>query len=253
MKLGYELLPPHLQFIAEEASIREDIFDESLRLKVVDHHYRKNSDIPNTVHAAANKAEGVDWSFEELKRTNPGAALDLAGRNYEVMDNQMVVVDTMGHKVGLKKPRHDTPKHLQEDILRLLDLMKRGSEYGSHIEYLSAFVRGVFGKQTIKEYRTVRTVIGTILKDINLELMGQFITSNLHITGALDIEELIGYFVEHTGANIRIRKYNEGGRHYEGNVVIVDQIIQVKEDIYFLPSEYILNNDVLPAIARGFI
>ncbi|MFZ2206179.1 MAG: hypothetical protein WA061_04525 [Microgenomates group bacterium] len=253
MKAGYTLLPSHLQFIAEEASRREDLFAEALRLKVVDHHYKKNSDIPNTVNAAANKAEGVDWSFEELKRTHPGEALDLAGRDYEVMDNQMVVVDTMGHKVGLKKPRHDTSQHLQEDILRLLDLMKRGSEDGSHIEYLSTFIRGVFGKQTIKEYKTVRTVVGTILKDINLGLMGQFMTNNLHITGAIDIEELIGHFVEHTGAHVRIRKYNEGRRHYEGNVVIIDQLVQVKENTYYLPGDYIINNNVLPALARGFL
>jgi len=250
---GYELLPPHLKFIAAEAGRREDLYAEHMRLRVAAHHYPNKSEIPNTVQAAANKAEGVLWCYEQLVHNNPEEARLLARRDFEVMDNQMLVVDTMGHKVGLKKPRNDTLQHLQEDILKLIDIMKRGSEDGSHIEYFSAFVRGVFGNQTIMEYKTVRTIVGTILKDINLELMGQFMMKNLHSTGALNIEELVSYFIEASGIDIKIREYHEGNRHYEGMIVIIDQLVKQYEKVIFLSHDYAMNKNLFPAIVRGFL
>lgn len=247
---GYELLPQNLYYIAAEAGRREDLFADLLGLRVADHHYHRNMDIPNTVHAAANKAEGVDWCYEKLKRNSPGSAMELTDRKYRVMDNQMIVVDPSGHKVALKKLRNDIPTHFQHDIEKLIDVMNTGSKEGSHIEYLSTFVGGVFGHPTIKEYESVRTKVGKILPNINLGLMAQFMTNNLHATGAMNIEELIAHFVDHSEADVRVRKYKEGKRHYEGEVVFVDQLVLTSERSVVLPTQ---DPKVLSKFTRGFV
>ena len=251
-KAGYDTLPLHLLFIAEEAGRREDLFAQMHQIKTVDHHYGLSTTIPNTVHVAANKAEGVDWCYEQLRQQNPGRAMELAGRAYEVMDNQMVIVDPHGKKIALKKPRTDTLMHNLVDIEKLINALKVGSMNGSHIEYLSAFVKGEFGHPAIKEYRTVRSIVGTLLPQLDYQLMQQLMMRNAHITGGIDIEELAQFFIDNSGAQVTTRVYREGGRHYKDGMVFVDRLIPEGEHSVDLGDPLVNDPRVLANIARGF-
>jgi hypothetical protein len=257
-KFKYDLLPLDLDFIAQEASRREDLYADHFQLKAVDHHYLPNNTISNTIHVAANKAEGVDISFETFRKASPGRAMEIEGRDYEVMDNQMIIVDPMGVKVAFKKPRNGSISAFQKDIKTIIQTLKAGSLKGSHIEYLSAFVRGVFGKPAIKEYKTVRTNLGIIRRNIDLEELEQTMMKSAYVTGGIDILELIRY-IDHTEAQIRTRKYAENGRHYILNefndvkLVVVEGLIQKEEKNDILPSDYTNNPFILSAIARGFM
>lgn len=253
-KAGYVVLPPHLRIIAEEAGRREDLFAELTNLGVADHHYHRNSTIPTTLHVTANKADGADFAYEELKRSNPGGAMDIAGKTYEVMDNQMVIVDPQGKKIALKKPRHDSLAHMLTDIGILISTLKLGSLNGSYVEYLSAFAKGEFGKPTAKEYRTVRTIVGTIRNTIDFQLLGILMSNNTHITGGIDVEELVQYVITHDEAQITVRKYKEGGRHYEGEILFLDKIIPINNTSTRLFADYTSSDPaILAGVARGFV
>jgi hypothetical protein len=171
------------------------------------------------------------------------------------MDNQRVMVDPHGKKIAFKKFRTDTPENQVRDIEILLDTMKTGAASESHIEYLSTFVFGIFGQPTIKEYKTVRTRIGRVLRDIDLQVVQALIANNAHITGGIDIEDLLAFCVEQTDTDVRIRKYRENERHYiaDGSVVIIDSMTLMQEEAILLPKDHTRNNNLLPALVRGFV
>lgn len=255
---GYDLLPEQFTFIAEQASKREDLFAEHYHLKVADHHYSNGNEISNTVLAAANKAEAVDNSFEALKKTQPGQAMNIEGRDYQVMDNQMIIVEPSGHKIALKKPRCANAIEYNLDIIRLIDVIKSASLNGSTIEYLSAFVSGVFGQPTIKEYKTIRTTIGKMKSNINPQEFEESMRDSAYVTGGIDILKLIN-FIDHSEAQIRTRTYTEGSKHYISNesnkdrLVIIDRLVQKEEKNELLPETYTSNPHILAGIARGFV
>lgn len=245
---GYDLLPLELSELNKAAGFREDVCDQYLHLRSSDRHYRINN-IPGPVHIAANKAEGVDDYYEKLVKENNIFAQKLSGHKYTVMDNQMIIVYPSGEKVALKKP------HNAVGTLTLIESLKFASEQNARIEYLSAFVSGIFGSADNKTYKTVRVDIGELKKNIDTQLLSIFMDQNSHVTGGVDVTQMVSYFVNHHGAKIRVRKYREIARHYEdeGQVVVIDKLMKTEDREVEISADYISDKNALAHLARGFI